>query len=277
MAGGKIPVTALVMTKNESENLAQCLLPLVTRFERVIVVDSASTDDTVEIAKNMGAEVMRFIWGGNYPKKRQWCIENLFGLQGWVFFVDADEVVSPQLVQEMRLLFARGPQAEGYFVRGRPVWMNKALRFGQWNNKLCLFRTDCFAFPPVNDLDIPGMGEIEGHYQPVRLKPDVRIGQIHAPVIHHNLKGRGHWIRKHDDYATWEAGMIQRDAFPVDPVKYRQDLKVLTRTSWFRPWLVFLYGYILRGGFMDGVPGFDYALARKNYAREVLRRVRNIQ
>jgi len=264
-----IPVTVLVLTKNESDNLAHCLLPLVTRFERVIVVDSASTDDTIDVAKAMGAEVMKFMWSGNYPKKRQWCIEQLYGLGPWVFFVDADETVSPGLVQEIRLLFARGPKADGYFVRGAPVWMNKHLRFGLQNNKLALFRTDSFAFPRVNDLDISGMGEVEGHYQPVRIRDDARIGQLSAPVIHHNRKGRGAWVKKHEDYAVWEAGMIKRDAFPADPVAWRQELKTLTRASFLRPYLVFFYSYIVRGGFLDGYPGFDYALAKLTYYRQV--------
>ena len=269
----KIPATVLVMTRNEGENLAHCLLPLMTQFQRVIVVDSGSTDDTAEIAKTMGAEMMKYIWGGTYPKKRQWCIENLYGLGPWVFFVDADEIVTPELIRELKLLFARGPQAEGYFIRGRPVWMNRRLRFGMGNNKLALFRTDCFAFPPVDDLDIPGMGEIEGHYQPVRIKDGARIGQAGAALTHHNFNGRGAWMEKHKRYAVWEAEMIRRNAFPADPVKWRQDLKLLTRRSWFRPWLVFFYSYIVRLGFLDGVAGLDWALARKNYARDVMRKI----
>ena len=71
--------------------------------------------------------------------------------------------------------------------------------------------------------------------------------------------------------------MIARNAFPADPVPWRQDLKQMTRTLWLRPWLIFFYSYLFKGGFMDGVAGFDYALARKNYARDVLRRVRSAQ
>ncbi|HEY8964261.1 MAG TPA: glycosyltransferase family 2 protein [Alphaproteobacteria bacterium] len=272
-----IPVTVLVMTKNEGENLAHCLLPLISRFERVIVVDSNSDDDTVEIAKSMNVDVMKYIWGGGYPKKRQWCIENLYGLGPWVFFVDADEIVTPDLTRELQLLFARGAHAEGYFVKSAPYWLNKRLRFGMKNNKLCLFRTDSFAFPPVNDLDIPGMGEIEGHYQPVRIKDGARVGQIGTAMTHHNRKGRGAWLRKHDHYAAWEAEMVKRDAFPIDPIAWRQDLKKATRAFWLRPWLVFFYSYIFKLGFLDGVAGLDYAIARKNYARLVLRRLRSPQ
>jgi len=267
-----IPVTAIVVTKNEGDNIAHCLLPLMPLFQRVIVVDSGSTDDTMASAKSFGAEFLPYSWNGKYPKKRQWCLENIYGLGEWVFFIDADEVASPQLLREMRLLFARGPRADGYFIRGRYVWMNKRLRFGMTNNKLALFRRDAFAFPPVNDLDLP-MGEIEGHYQPVPVREDVTIGELNHPVIHHNHKGRGEWDRKHDRYADWEAGMIRRDAFPADPVAWRQEVKALTRASFLRPQLVFLYSYIIRLGFLDGIAGFGYAMARAGYAKKVMQRL----
>lgn len=271
-----IPVTAIVVTKDEGENLAHCLLPLMPMFTRVIVVDSASSDDTMTVAKAMGADFIPFAWNGKYPKKRQWCLENIFGLGDWIFFIDADEVVTPKLLREMQLLFARGPKADGYFVRGRYVWQNQLLRFGMTNNKLCLFRRTCFAYPRVNDLDIPGMGEIEGHYQPVPIKDGVRIGQLDHALIHHNYKGRGEWTRRHQRYAQWEAEMTRRDVWPVDPVQWRQDLKTATRARWFRPWLVFLYSYVLRGGFLDGVAGLDFALARARYAKDILVKLRNI-
>ncbi|MBU6235311.1 MAG: glycosyltransferase family 2 protein [Alphaproteobacteria bacterium] len=272
-----IPVTAIVVTRNEADNIAHCLLPLVGLFTRVIVVDSGSTDDTAETAKSLGAEVIQFRWNGAYPKKRQWCLENIYGLGDWVFFIDADETPSHELLREMRVLFARGPKADGYFIRGRYVWQNTRLRFGLTNNKLCLFKKSAFAYPPVNDLDIDGMGEIEGHYQPVPAREGVRLGQLDNAVIHHNRKGRGDWMRRHERYAVWEAGMILRDAYPPDPIAWRQELKVATRAAWFRPYLVFAYSYIFKLGFLDGVAGFDFALARASYARAVLNRLRSAQ
>lgn len=267
-----IPATAIVVTKDEGENIAHCLLPLITSFARVIVVDSGSKDDTMAIAKTMGADFIPFSWNEKYPKKRQWALENIYGLGQWVFFVDADEIVTHDLLREMRLLFARGKMADGYFVRGRYVWMNKTLRFGMTNNKLCLFRRDKLMFPKVEDLGIPGMGEIEGHYQPVPIDgADVQIGQLDHALIHHNHKGRGEWDRRHDRYAQWEAAMTARHLWPADPVAWREELKTHTRAARLRPALVFLYSYIARLGFLDGVAGLDYALARAGYARKVLR------
>ncbi len=272
----KIPATAIVVTRDEGDNIAHCLLPLVGLFDRVVVLDSGSTDDTCATAKEMGADVISFVWNGHYPKIRQWCLENVAGLGEWVFFIDADETATPELLREMRLLFARGASADGYFIRGRYVWLGRRLRFGMTNNKLCLFRRGKFAFPLVDDLDIPGMGEIEGHYQPVPVDGDVAIGQLHGCVIHHNRKGRGDWLRRHDRYAVWESQMTQRGAWPKDPVAWREDLKRLTRASLFRPLLVFVYSYIVMGGFLDGIAGFDYALHRAGYARNVLRRLHAI-
>lgn len=269
-----IPAAAIVVTKDEGENIAHCLLPLLGVFRRVLVVDSRSGDDTAATARAMGAEVVTFTWDGRYPKKRQWCLDHIDALDDWVFFIDADEVATPALLREMRLLFARTPDADGYFVRGRYSWMGRRLKFGQTNNKLCLFRRSKFRFPVVDDLDIPGMGEIEGHYQPIPQGEGVRIGQLRESVLHDNRKGRGDWLRRHARYAAWESGMTRRGAHPVDPVPWREDLKRMTRASWLRPYLVFLYGYVARGGFLDGVAGFDFALHRASYARDVLKKIR---
>jgi len=272
-----IPVTAIVVTKNEGDNIAHCLLPLLRTFARVVVVDSGSTDDTMATAKSMGADFVPYSWDGKYPKKRQWCLENIFGLGQWVFFIDADEVISPDLIREMELLFARGNLADAYFVRGRYVWMGRKLKFGMTNNKLCLFRRDKFIFPKVDDLLLEGMGEVEGHYQPVPIDTDARIGQLDHALTHYNRKGRGDWDRRHQRYAQWEAAMISRNLFPIDPVAWREEVKQLTRASIFRPALVFAWSYIVKFGFLDGVAGFDYALSRASYARDVIRRLRSIQ
>jgi glycosyltransferase involved in cell wall biosynthesis len=268
-----IPATAIIVTRNEGENIAYALLPLIGLFNRVLVLDSNSTDDTAATAKSMGADVVNFTWNGTYPKKRQWCLDNISGLDDWVFFIDADEVATPQLLREIRLLFARGVKADGYFIRGKYIWMNQKLRFGMYNNKLCLFRRSKFKFPVVDDLDIAGMGEIEGHYQPVPVTDDATIGQLVNSVIHYNRKGRGDWLQRHARYAGWEAGMIKRDVFPIDPIWWRQDLKSLTRGLFLRPYLVFLHSYILKLGILDGVAGLDFALHRAAYARDVLRKL----
>ncbi len=132
----------------------------------VVVIDSGSTDDTVTIAESHGARVVPFAWNGQYPKKRQWCLDHLELAHDWVFFVDADEIVTPALADEIRRVVA-APAHQGYFIEGQYVIDGKVLRFGLKNSKIVLFDRRQFSFPVISDLYISGMGEMEGHYQPL--------------------------------------------------------------------------------------------------------------
>ena len=261
-----IPVSVIICTKNEEANLPHSLPPLIKNFEQVIVVDSNSTDKTVEIAKDGGAEIVNFTWDGQYPKKRQWCLKNLDLKHNWVLMIDADEIITNDVIAEIQSL---SWDADGYFIPSKMVWNGKELQHGWRNNKLCLFKRSVFFFPIIDDLDIEGMGEIEGHYQPVTLREEKTIGQIKSPLIHHNHKDS--WNAKHDAYAHWEIEMNKRKAWPADPVTMREIIKDTLRTSWTKPYLYFLYGYVIKGGFRDGKAGLDYALKRFDYTRRIVR------
>jgi glycosyltransferase involved in cell wall biosynthesis len=166
----KIPVSAIIVAKNEEANIGRCLEAL-SGFDEIVIVDSNSQDATVKIARDKGARIFPFYWNGRYPKKRQWALENIDISHDWVFFVDADEVVTQKLSKSIKRIFENGtPRYVGYFIKGCYVWKGKLLSFGMTNNKLALFDRRYIEFPLVNDLDIPGMGEIEGHYQPVLKK-----------------------------------------------------------------------------------------------------------
>src|SRR5437588_9419273 len=92
----KIPVTVVIPVRNEERNLARCLERLGA-FAHVLVVDSGSSDATVEIARAHGAEVIDFTWNGRYPKKRNWVLTTQTLPTEWVLFLDADEIVTSAL------------------------------------------------------------------------------------------------------------------------------------------------------------------------------------
>ncbi|MCB9990643.1 MAG: glycosyltransferase family 2 protein [Rhodospirillales bacterium] len=264
----KIPVSVIVTTLNEAANIRRCLEALCA-FDDVIVVDSGSTDGTQALAEAAGAKVIPFAWGGRYPKKRQWCLDTLSLMHEWVFFVDADEVVTPALVEEIRQQFKTPPAEAGFFVRGRYVIGGRALRHGLHNNKLCLLDRRRMMFPVIDDLDLPGMGEIEGHYQPV-LKPGYAqdpIGQIRAPLLHHSYE-QG-WEARHKRYAAWEIAMNRKQSWPADPVRWRQALKQIFRALPGRPVIAFLHCYILKLGFLEGKAGIWFAASRFRYYRMI--------
>ncbi len=161
-----IPVSVVVMTRNEAANLPHCLAAL-DRFAEVFVADSPGDDGTADIARAWGARVVPFVWDGRPPRKKQWCLDHLPFAHEWVFFVDADEAPTAALAEEVAALMAAGPRAAGYWVTGRPVFLGRTLRFGAVNRKLALFDRTRARFPDVDDRDVPAMWEVEGHYQPV--------------------------------------------------------------------------------------------------------------
>jgi glycosyltransferase involved in cell wall biosynthesis len=259
-----IRVSVLIVTLNEEERLPNCLAALQD-FDEIIVIDSGSTDKTVEIAKSFGANVETFNWNGKYPKKRQWCLDNLDIKNEYIFFVDADEIVTPELIQEIRTLDF---SAAGYFIRGKYIWNNKRLHYGLKNNKLMLFNRNKIGFPVVDDLDIDGMGEIEGHYQPIFRAGVSRetIYQLKAPLIHDAYEG---WEKRHKRYAVWESAMIRHNAYPAEVNAWREWSKGVFRNMPFRGFVAFIHSYIFKLGFLDGRAGFDFALSRMWYYKIV--------
>mgnify|MGYP001163700853 CR=1 FL=1 len=263
----KIPITVIIVTKNAADHIAACLAPL-SAFAQVLVVDSYSEDNTVEIAQQKGATSVLYQWNGKYPKKRQWCLDELDIQHDWVFFVDADEVLTSDLIQEIRCMFHAdaSPDEAGFFVCGEYIWNGRRLRFGLKNNKIALFHRKRMKFPVVDDLDCTGMGEIEGHYQPICIDPAYHgIGQLTHVLLHDACRDQMSWLRRHRRYAAWEICMNKKYAWPEDPVMYRQWLKRFLRSNPLRPEIAFVHSYILKCGFMDGKAGLVFAVSRWRY------------
>lgn len=262
-----IQITALVTTLNEEKNLARCLESL-KNFDEIIVIDSGSIDKTTEIAKSYGADIVSFTWNGKYPKKRQWCLDNVKTRHDYIFFIDADEQAPEDF---LKIISQLDFKKAGYFVRAKYVWNGKILQYGLQNNKLVLFDKNKFQFPVVDDLGDFCMGEMEGHYQPVLKDGFVNeaIGQIVPTLLHYACDDFKAWHNRHDKYATWEAGMIKNNAYPSENNKGRDILKRIFRRLPFRPVIAFAHSYVLKRGFLDGRAGFYFALSRYHYYRKV--------
>lgn len=260
-------LSVIIATRNEEANLPACLDSL-HEFDEIIVVDSHSTDKTMEIAQKHGAKIISFKWDGCYPKKRQWCLDNLPLQHDWVLFLDADERMTQELANEIHRLFqrARTPAVAGYFITGNYVWGGKKLRFGMKNRKIALLNKKMMQFPTINDKNCFGMGEIEGHYQPVmRQGHENKTIRTLKQSIAHLIPDKEQWLKRHKDYACWEACMNRNKSWPDDPVYIRQKLKKLFRALPCRSLIAFLHCYVLKAGFLDGYAGFDFALSRARY------------
>jgi glycosyltransferase involved in cell wall biosynthesis len=260
-----IPVAVVVMTRNEAGQVVACLASLQRCFAQVFVVDSASTDGTPELAAAFDVAVVPFRWNGRYPKKKQWCLENLAFAVDWVLFVDADERATPAFLEDLARTLAEDEGMSAYWISARPTILGRTLRFGRRHRKIALVDRRRCRYLALNDLDIPTMWEVEGHYQPAVEGP---VGRIRSPIIHRDAERIGHWVARHDRYSDWAArleadGRIA-EARTTEP-RYRRLLKRLVTNAPFRPFLAFIDSFIVRLGFLDGAAGFHYAMSRAFY------------
>lgn len=263
-----IPASAVVMTKNEERNVARCLRSL-EGFAEVFVVDSDSTDGTREIAGELGARVVPFAWDGRYPKKKQWCLENLPFVHDWVLYLDADEVLSPELSAEIAALLREGPRRAGYFAGYDYVFLGRVLRHGHRFYKLVLLDRRRARFLDYPDLAARNMWEVEGHYQPVI---DGETGVLAGRILHDDHDSLYHWFERHNRYSDWEAVLRAEGALlrPDEPQPGRRRLlKAAFDRLPCKGTAAFLHSYVLRAGFLDGRAGFHFALARAHYYWQV--------
>jgi glycosyltransferase involved in cell wall biosynthesis len=275
MAGesSPIPVSVIVMTKNEEKNIASCL-ERVSRFSEVFVVDSASMDRTCEIAKSCGATVVPFVWNGQYPKKKQWCLDNLPFRHDWVLYVDADEEVTPAVAEEIASVVSSGAESAGYFIAFDYFFSGRMLRHGHRLIKLILLNRSLAHFPEYDDLAVEDPVEIELHFQP---RLEGRAGSLRTRMVHHDHDTLTHWIERHNAYSTWEAYLRVRGELPR-----RDDTQPGVRGAlkrWFnllpaKAFVAFCWSYIFRFGFLDGKAGFRFALARAFYYWQIGEKMR---
>jgi glycosyltransferase involved in cell wall biosynthesis len=264
-----LPVTVIVAARNEARNLPRCLESLRDVGE-VYVIDSQSTDATAEIAQSYGAHVVQFHYQGGWPKKRQWAMESLPLSYGWIFLVDADEALTPELANEIQ----RGiqdPAYDGYYIALRMFFLGRELRHSGANfYKLSLFRRGKGRFEcRLKDQD-QSMADMEVHEHIVITEQGQsrsRTTRLKHSLLHHNVESLSHYIRKHDEYSNWEARVwMAGDANARDlaPSLFGSQAQ---RRRWLRkkffaipgsPVLFFFYKYVFSMGFLDGIPGLIY-------------------
>jgi glycosyltransferase involved in cell wall biosynthesis len=262
VSAGKLPVSVIIAVRNEAKNLPRCLQAL-TDVGEVYVIDSQSTDETVEIARSNGAQVVQFHYQGGWPKKRQWAMNTLPITYGWILLLDADEVLTPPLTEEIRAAI-QNPAIDGYFIMLRTWFLGRVLRHGDvalW--KMSLFRRDKGRYEcRLKDQDA-SMADMEVHEHVV---VEGATARLQNPLIHHNVESLSRYIQKHNEYSNWESRvLLQRgDDKELPPSLFGTQAQ---RRRWLKhrlfavpgsPVLIFLYRYVLRFGFLYGVPGLIY-------------------
>lgn len=259
-------LTIVIPTLNEEANLPACL-GSIGQFAKVLVVDSGSSDNTLEIAAQNGCNLLKFRWNKEYPKKKNWVLLNGHVSTEWVLFLDADEHVTDDFKKELSEVLPE-TKCNGFWLTYHNHFMGKWLAHGIPFRKLFLLRNGKGLFQRVDDEGWTGL-DMEVHEQ---LEIDGEVGVIKSPIIHNNFKGLDHFIEKHGDYSTWEAKRFLSGKEDFNP-SFRQRVKRTLIGSYLLGPVYFLVNYIFRLGFLDGKAGFKYSVIKAKYFWEVKRKI----
>jgi glycosyltransferase involved in cell wall biosynthesis len=253
----------IVPVRNEARNLPACLESLHGVGE-VYVVDSGSTDETSQIAHSFGAHVVQFHYHGGWPKKRQWALDTLPLSYDWVLLVDADEQLTPNLTAEVQRVL-RDPSIDGYYVGLDMFFLGKRLRHcGASFYKLSLFRRGAGRFECRTEDQDESMCDMEVH-EHVMISGETRT--LEERILHRTVENLSRYIQKHNEYSNWEVRVSNDRAVGHEQLEPSLWGSQAERRRWLRkkllglpgsPALFFLYRYVLRLGFLDGVPGLIY-------------------
>jgi len=265
----KMPVSVIIPVKNEEQNIAACL-ESVSWADEAWVVDSGSSDRTVEIARRYTDRIACFEFKGGFPKKKNWALENLVFRNEWILILDADERVMPELEREIRaLLQDKLADADGYYVNRRLIFLGRWIRhcgwYPSWN--LRLFKHRLGRYEKLETEDVANTGDVEVHEHVVL---NGRSGYLKNDLLHEDFKSIFHFIERHNRYSNWDArvyanlarGMSGGNAIGASafgsPLERKRFIKKLWVKMPARPMLRFIWMYILRLGFLDGRPGLIF-------------------
>ncbi len=258
-----LPVSVIVPVRNESRNLRRCLQSLRGAGE-VYVIDSQSSDDSAQIARSFGSQVIQFYYRGGWPKKRQWALDMLPLQYEWILLMDADEVLTPALADEIKEAI-RNPEIDGYYIGLDMFFLGRRLRHcGASFYKLSLFRHGKGGFECRAQHQDGSMCDMEVH-EHVMVNGPTR--KLKARLVHRNVESLSRYIQKHNEYSNWEAQVWRESKRQHAELPAKLFGTQAERRRWIRKKvfaipgssvLFMFYKFVLCLGFLDGLPGLIY-------------------
>lgn len=251
-------LTVIILTKNEEKNIARSVSSVQGIAKRIIVIDSGSTDRTMDIARENGAEIVEHQPFLNPAAQFNWGLDHIDINTKWILRLDADEQVTKELAEELEeaLRIHNSDNVNGFEVRCRIIFMGKWIRHGG---------TYPLVIPRVFRR---GHGRIEMRRMDEHTLIDGDVLCLKNDLIHYDFKGLHEWIDKHNRYASQEC----QDYFERSQINERQvEGKLLGSQrqrkrflkngvyyelpKFFRAHMYFFYRYYFRLGFLDGKEG----------------------
>lgn len=260
-------ITAVILTKNEELNIERCIDSVKGLADRIVVVDSGSTDRTVQLASELGAEIYTHPFE-HYAAQFNWALDNTDIKTKWVYRIDADEAMTDELREEVsrECSLHAGDDVNGLLMKHKICFMGRFLKHGAAYPfvKMTVFK------PAHARFENRAMGEhvVLDSGRSLLLKND---------CIHYDFKDLSSFIEKHNNYSTREAADRMRIEDPgrtdaalyekAERTKKLRDGLYYRLPMFFRAKLYYWYRYYIRMGFLDGRPGKIYALIQAYFYR----------
>ena len=269
MCCSKIPVSVLIPTKNEERNISECVKS-VDWADEIFVLDSYSTDRTLEICKEMSVNVVQRVFD-DFATHKNWALQNLPFRNAWVLILDADDRVTEQLRNEIQTTLSVGlSRFNGYYIARKHFFLGQWVRYGRFypNYNLLLFKHSHARYEQriVHEHII-----LEG-----------KIGYLKYSLINYDRKGLERYFDRHNTYSSMEAIEAFRAIKKIDiehtlcpnlfsrgPERRRFLKQLAYRYLPGRPLFKFIWMYIFQLGFLDGAIGFRYCLLHAFYEYQV--------
>ncbi|MDE3741489.1 glycosyltransferase family 2 protein [Maribacter polysaccharolyticus] len=254
-------ISTIILTFNEEKHIERCITNAQRFCSQVYLVDSYSTDNTVELAKRLGAKVYQNKWENNYAKQLNWGLENIPIATEWVFRLDADEYLTDDLIEEINeKLPVIGKGVSGVVFERKMYFLDTLMTKGMLQmNMLRLFRYR------------HGFCEERWMDEHIVLTQGKSI-QFDGFFVDHNLNSLGWWVQKHNGYSIREAidllnleynfiipksAAAQQYEMSADALSKRGKKKKYANMPLFwRSFFYFVYRYIFKFGFTQGKEGF---------------------
>ena len=269
----ELDLTIAIPVLNEERNLPGCLAAIGTGLaSKIVLLDSGSTDSTCSIAEKFGAQVVDFKWDGKFPKKRNWFLRNYQLTTKWILFIDADEYLTENFKNEMRECLNRDDKV-GYWLSYTIYFLGKQLKGGYPLRKLALFRVGAGEYERIDE-DQWSKLDMEVHEHPIL---QGEIGVIKSKIDHQDFRGVSHYVIKHNEYASWEAGRFIKmadDPNIISKWTWKQRLKYRLMKSVLIGPAYFCGSFFLLGGFRDGARGWAFAVLKMSYFTQVYCKIR---
>ncbi len=254
-------IATIILTYNEEKHIARCIKNAQQFSNQIFLVDSFSTDSTIEIAEDLGAKVFQNKWENNYAKQFNWGLQNLPITSDWVFRLDADEYVTEDLLAELEAKFPSLPhEISGVVFERKMYFLDTLMTKGMVQMQMLrLFKYK------------QGFCEERWMDEHIVLTKGTSV-QFEGYFVDHNLNTLGWWIEKHNKYAAREAVDLlnieyqlvkplteQAKAYALsDAAQSKRDKKqkYAQMPLFWRAFLYFVYRYFFKLGFTQGKVGF---------------------